>query len=56
MTRLEFVTSGRSVAISDEEVGHSPAYAVLGTLMASKVSAQKQVLTHGGLRGETFIC
>ena len=41
-TRLEFVTSGRSVAISDEEVGHSPAYAMLGTLMAGKTKASAQ--------------
>jgi hypothetical protein len=29
-TRLEFVTSGRSVAISDAAVGHSPARASAG--------------------------
>src|SRR6266404_1026701 len=35
-TRLEFVTSGRSVAIADSDVGHSPACAALGAPVVAR--------------------
>src|SRR5258708_31861737 len=44
-TRLEFVTSGRSVAISDAEVGHSPACASAGA--PTKTSASTANLAGG---------
>jgi hypothetical protein len=42
-TRLEFVTSGRSVAISDADVGHSPACTAVGKLRVVRRTASAQV-------------
>jgi hypothetical protein len=35
-TRLEFVVSGRSVAMSDADVGHSPACAAVGAFNVAR--------------------
>src|ERR1700710_1762727 len=43
-TRLEFVTSGRSVAISEDEDGHSPARASAGAAKRSAKVVPKRIL------------
>ena len=56
-TRLELVTSGRSVAISDDEVGHSPACASAGApaVKRSAKAVLQRILVKIGRNGTRFI-